>query len=164
MFFAILFLPLISAILCGLFANKYGFLGSQNISIFIIFCTWILSLFIFYEITILQSIVSIKLYNWILIDIFSIYFGLLFDPLSGTMIFVICTISGLVHLYSISYMSHDPYISRFLSYLSLFTFFMLVLVTADNFIQLFIGWEGVGLCSYLLLIFDLLELLQIKLR
>src|SRR3989338_4029624 len=67
------------------------------------------------------------------------------------MLIVVTTISFFVHLYSISYMGHDPHLQRFLSYLSLFTFFMLILVTADNFLQLFVGWEGVGLASYLLI-------------
>jgi NADH:ubiquinone oxidoreductase subunit 5 (subunit L)/multisubunit Na+/H+ antiporter MnhA subunit len=69
------------------------------------------------------------------------------------MLIVVTFISSLVHLYSTEYMSHDPHLPRFMSYLSLFTFFMLILVTADNFIQLFVGWEGVGLCSYLLINF-----------
>lgn len=69
------------------------------------------------------------------------------------MLIVVTTISFFVHLYSISYMGHDPHLQRFLSYLSLFTFFMLILVTADNFLQMFVGWEGVGLASYLLISF-----------
>jgi NADH:ubiquinone oxidoreductase subunit 5 (subunit L)/multisubunit Na+/H+ antiporter MnhA subunit len=69
------------------------------------------------------------------------------------MCIVVTFISCLVHLYSTEYMSHDPHLPRFMSYLSLFTFFMLILVTADNFIQMFVGWEGVGLCSYLLINF-----------
>ena len=69
------------------------------------------------------------------------------------MCFTVTLISTLVHLYSTSYMSHDPHQPRFMAYLSLFTFFMLMLITADNFIQLFLGWEGVGLCSYLLINF-----------
>jgi NADH:ubiquinone oxidoreductase subunit 5 (subunit L)/multisubunit Na+/H+ antiporter MnhA subunit len=77
----------------------------------------------------------------------------MFDSLTAVMCAVVTFISCLVHLYSTEYMSHDPHLPRFMSYLSLFTFFMLILVTADNFIQMFIGWEGVGLCSYLLINF-----------
>lgn len=69
------------------------------------------------------------------------------------MLILITTVSALVHIYSTGYMSDDPHIPRFMSYLSLFTFLMIVLVTSDNYIQLFIGWEGVGLCSYLLINF-----------
>jgi len=67
------------------------------------------------------------------------------------MVFVVSVVSAMVHVYSVGYMSHDPHIPRFMAYLSLFTFFMLALVTADNFVQMFFGWEGVGLCSYLLI-------------
>lgn len=153
MYILILILPILNAIISGLFTRWLGTKSNIIFSIILSNITWLLSLYIFYEIMICQTIISIKLYNWILIDIYSINFGLLFDGLTSSMILVVCTISGLVHLYSINYMSHDPYLSRFLSYLSFFTFFMLVLVTADNFIQLFIGWEGVGLCSYLLINF-----------
>lgn len=94
--------------------------------------------FIFYEVCICQAVVSLKLYNWFLLDLYSVEIGLLYDTVSVTMIVVITTISFFVHLYSTAYMSHDPYLSRFMSYLSFFTFFMLVLVTSDNFVQLFI--------------------------
>lgn len=75
------------------------------------------------------------------IDIYTITIGLLFDSLSSSMIIVVTTISMFVHLYSAAYMSHDPYIIRFMSYLSIFTFFMLMLITSDNFLQFFMGWE-----------------------
>ena len=77
----------------------------------------------------------------------------MFDTLTVSMCVIVTFISSLVHLYSIEYMSHDPHLPRFMSYLSLFTFFMLILVTADNFVQMFVGWEGVGLASYLLINF-----------
>ena len=90
---------------------------------------------------------------WVYSEILNINWGFLFDGLTVTMCVIVTFISFLVHYYSIEYMSHDPHLPRFMSYLSLFTFFMLILVTADNFIQMFIGWEGVGLCSYLLINF-----------
>ena len=76
---------------------------------------------------------------------------MLIDPLSAVMLVVVTSVSSLVHIYSIGYMSHDPHKPRFMAYLSLFTFAMLMLVTSDNFVQLFFGWEGVGLCSYFLI-------------
>jgi NADH:ubiquinone oxidoreductase subunit 5 (subunit L)/multisubunit Na+/H+ antiporter MnhA subunit len=82
-----------------------------------------------------------------------VFWGFLFDSLTATMLIVVTFVSTLVHLYSAGYMSEDPHIPRFMSYLSLFTFFMLMLVTADNYVQLFLGWEGVGLASYLLINF-----------
>ena len=79
--------------------------------------------------------------------------GFMFDSLTVVMLVVVTCVSSLVHLYSTEYMGGDPHLPRFMSYLSLFTFFMLILVTADNFLQMFVGWEGVGLCSYLLINF-----------
>ena len=90
---------------------------------------------------------------WVTCGCIKISWGFLFDSLSISMLLMISIISCLVHIYSIGYMGEDPHLSRFLSYLSLFTFFMFILVTSDNFIQLFLGWEGVGLCSYLLINF-----------
>jgi len=79
------------------------------------------------------------LFDWAVLDFFSVSFGLLFDNVTAIMLLIITCISFFVHLYSLEYMSHDPHLNRFISYLSLFTFFMLMLVTADNFLQLFIG-------------------------
>jgi NADH:ubiquinone oxidoreductase subunit 5 (subunit L)/multisubunit Na+/H+ antiporter MnhA subunit len=139
MYILILIFPLIGFILSGLFGRYFGRDGSAYLSTLSLFLTLILSIIFFYEICLCKSVINIKLYNFILLDIFSIDIGFLFDTVSVTMIFVISTISFFVHLYSIIYMSHDPHLSRFMSYLSLFTFFMLVLVTSDNFFQLFLG-------------------------
>jgi NADH-quinone oxidoreductase subunit L len=106
-----------------------------------------------YEIFFSQNIVSVSLYELCKISDISIQIGLLFDSLTAIMLLVVIGISSVVHIFTAGYMSHDPYIVRFYSYLGLFTFFMLVLVTADNFLQLFVGWEGVGVCSYLLINF-----------
>jgi NADH-quinone oxidoreductase subunit L len=102
------------------------------------------------------------LYNWIVLDYSKIVIGFLFDSLTSVMLLIITSISFFVHLYSIGYMSHDPHLNRFMSYLSLFTFFMLILVTSDNFLQLFLGWEGVGICSYLLINFWFTRILANK--
>lgn len=80
-------------------------------------------------------------------------FGLQIDVISSVMLIVVTSVSSLVHIYSTGYMKGDPHVPRFMAYLSLFTFLMIVLVTSDNYLQLFIGWEGVGVCSYLLINF-----------
>jgi NADH-quinone oxidoreductase subunit L len=100
-----------------------------------------------------KNIVNVNLYELFKVSDISIQIGFLFDSLTAIMLLVVIGISSVVHIFTAGYMSHDPYIVRFYSYLGLFTFFMLVLVTADNFLQLFVGWEGVGVCSYLLINF-----------
>jgi len=96
---------------------------------------------------------SITIGSWILSDLLEVNWVFAIDALTYTMLLVVLAVSTLVHLYSTEYMSEDPHTTRFISYLSLFTFFMLVLVTSNNFVSLFLGWEGVGLCSYLLISF-----------
>ena len=132
MYILILILPLFGFILAGCFGFFFGRLGSAFLTTLNLFLTFLLSIFVFYEVFLCQSTVSIKLFNWVLLDIFNISLGLLFDPLSSFMIVIVSSISMFVHLYSTAYMSHDPHLSRFMSYLSLFTFFMLILVTADT--------------------------------
>jgi NADH-quinone oxidoreductase subunit L len=139
MYITILFLPLLSFIIIGLLGRVLGRTICKLLVILCIFSTFLLSLFIFYEIGLSQSIVEIELYSWLILHENLLNFGLLFDSLTCIMILVISFISFIVHLYSLDYMEHDPYLCRFLSYLSLFTFFMEFLVTADNFLQLFIG-------------------------
>lgn len=153
MYLILIFLPLFSFITAGLFGRFLGPHGSSIITVCCLFITFCCSLFGFYEVGFGKSQVYIKLTTWIDCGVFNIDWGFLFDSLTVTMCCVVTFISFLVHLYSTEYMSHDPHLSRFLSYLSLFTFFMLILVTADNFVQMFVGWEGVGLCSYLLINF-----------
>ena len=118
-----------------------------------VFFSFVCSLFAFYDVALCASPVYIKCADWFFCELFDASWGFWFDTLTVVMLIVITSISTLVHLYSISYMAGDPHIPRFMSYLSIFTFFMLMLVTADNFIQMFLGWEGVGLASYLLINF-----------
>ena len=117
------------------------------------FLSFLISLFAFYEVALIGCFVYIKLTTWISSEVLNVDWGFMFDSLTVSMCVVVTFISFVVHLYSTEYMSHDPHLPRFMSYLSLFTFFMLILISADNFLQLFVGWEGVGLCSYLLINF-----------
>jgi len=153
MYLILVFLPLSGAFISGLFGKKLGSKGSVFLTVTFLFFTFFISCFIFYEVSLTGSPVYIKLTTWIDSELFNVDWGFFFDTLTSVMCCVVTFISALVHLYSSEYMSHDPHLPRFMSYLSLFTFFMLILITADNFIQMFVGWEGVGLCSYLLINF-----------
>ena len=153
MYLLLIFLPLIGSLTAGFFGNIVGSKGSMFLTVICLLFSFFISLFIFYEVIFMNCCVYIKLSVWIDSEIFNVDWGFLFDSLTAIMCCVVTFVSCLVHIYSTEYMSHDPHISRFMSYLSLFTFFMLILVTGDNFIQLFVGWEGVGLCSYLLINF-----------
>ena len=153
MYLILVFLPLISSISAGLFGRYLGPKGSSITTVTLLFCTFFTATFAFYEVALLGSPVYIKLSPWINSEVLNVDWGFLFDSLTVTMCCIVTFVSSLVHLYSTEYMAHDPHLSRFMSYLSLFTFFMLILVTADNYIQMFVGWEGVGLCSYLLINF-----------
>jgi NADH-ubiquinone oxidoreductase chain 5 len=153
MYLLIIFMPLISAIMAGFFGKYLGSLGSAKITTYGVLSSCFFSYLAFYEVGLLGSPCYITMFTWIESEIFFSNWGFLFDSLTVIMLVVVTSVSTLVHIYSIEYMSNDPHRSRFMAYLSLFTFFMLILVTADNFIQMFVGWEGVGLCSYLLINF-----------
>nr|QJS34679.1 NADH dehydrogenase subunit 5 [Tylopathes sp. n. NB-2020] len=153
MYILVVLAPLIGALTSGLFGRKIGEKGAGVLTsgCLIISLSW--STLIFYETTLNSSTTYIKLWRWLDSDLLTTYFGLQFDSLTATMLLVVTMVSTLVHVFSTAYMCGDPHLPRFMSYLSLFTFLMIVLVTSDNYPQLFIGWEGVGLCSYLLINF-----------
>ena len=153
MYLLLVFLPLIGSCCAGLFGRKLGPYGTSCVTVTCLLITFFLSLFAFYEVSLLGCCVYIKFVPWINSELLNVDWGFLFDSLTVVMCCVVTFVSSIVHLYSTEYMAHDPHLPRFMSYLSLFTFFMLILVTADNFIQMFVGWEGVGLCSYLLINF-----------
>nr|QRG31965.1 NADH dehydrogenase subunit 5 [Pseudosuberites sp. CY-2021] len=153
MYILVLFLPLLSAIISGLFGRKIGTKGAGVLTSSCMVISALVSCCIFYETVLNSSAAYVKLWRWFDSELFTAYFGLHFDSLTATMLIVVTSVSALVHIYSTGYMSGDPHIPRFMSYLSLFTFLMIVLVTSENYVQLFIGWEGVGLCSYLLINF-----------
>ena len=111
----------------------------------------VLSTFVFYDVVVAGNVGTIDLFRWIKSGAFEVFWALKMDTLTAVMLLVVSVVSAIIHVYSIGYMHHDPGIPRFMAYLSLFTFFMLMLVTADNLVQLFFGWEGVGLSSYLLI-------------
>jgi len=148
--YAAIFLPLIGSIV-SYFGKRLGNLFSQIFSCLMVTISAILSFFIFYDGIINDNYGNYLIFEWINSGNLNVNWSIKIDPLSSIMIMVVTSVSALVHIYSIGYMSHDPHKPRFMSYLSLFTFSMLCLVVSDNFLQLFFGWEGVGLCSYLLI-------------
>lgn len=151
MYLLVIFLPLLSAIFSGFFGFYVGQKGSSIISVISLFFSAFLSYVIAFEILFLNSSCYLVFFNWS--ELLNLKWSFLFDGITSVMLCVVLTVSALVHLYSVEYMKGDPHLSRFMSFLSLFTFFMLLLVTSANYIQLFLGWEGVGLCSYLLISF-----------
>lgn len=153
MYLLVVILPFFGTLFAGLGGKFLGSLGAGRITLTCVATSFLISLFIFYEVALHQSPCIITLNPWITTETTILNWGFLFDSLTCVMLIVITSISSLVHLYSIEYMSKDPHVARFMSYLSFFTFFMLILVSADNFLQMFVGWEGVGLCSYLLINF-----------
>jgi NADH:ubiquinone oxidoreductase subunit 5 (subunit L)/multisubunit Na+/H+ antiporter MnhA subunit len=153
MYILVVFLPLFGFLLVSLLGNYFGRKGSVFITTIFIFFSFLFSLVIFYEIVLSHCIILINFFTWMDVNGLLVSFCFLFDSLTSVMLVVVTSISLLVHFYSIDYMRYDPHISRFMGYLSLFTFFMLILVTSNNFVQMFMGWEGVGLASYLLINF-----------
>nr|AGH24444.1 NADH dehydrogenase subunit 5 [Reclinomonas americana ATCC 50284] len=153
MYLLIVFLPLLGSITAGFFGRSLGKQGAAIITTSCVALSSLFSMVAFYEVGLCGSPCYIRLFNWIDSEMLHASWGFLFDSLTVVMLIVVTIVSSLVHLYSVGYMSHDPHLPRFMSYLSLFTFFMLMLVTGDNFVQMFLGWEGVGLCSYLLINF-----------
>jgi NADH:ubiquinone oxidoreductase subunit 5 (subunit L)/multisubunit Na+/H+ antiporter MnhA subunit len=139
MYLLVLFCPLIACIFSLFFGRFIGSKGVSFMTTFSLFISLICSLFIFYEVGLSGSTCIIKLYKWVDLGYFFVDIVFFFDVVTCVMLVVVTFISFLVHMYSIEYMGYDPCLNRFMSYLSLFTFFMLLLVTADNFIQMFIG-------------------------
>jgi len=153
MYLSIITLPLLGSIVSGFFGRKVGVSGAQIITCLSVIIPTILAIIAFFEVGFNNIPVSIYLFRWIDSEWFNITWSFHFDSLTVSMLIPVLIISSLVHIYSISYMSSDPHIQRFFSYLSLFTFMMIVLVTANNYLLMFVGWEGVGVCSYLLVSF-----------
>jgi len=153
MYLAIIVLPLLGATVSGFLGRKTGVQGAQIITCSSIIITTLLSIIAFIEVGINNIPVLILIFRWVDSESLNILWGFYFDSLTVSMLIPVLIVSLLVHVYSIGYMSHDPHNQRFFSYLSLFTFMMIVLVTSNNFLLMFVGWEGVGICSYLLVSF-----------
>ena len=147
----IVFGPLIASFIAGVFGNYIGHRVAQILTTGAVVLSAILSWIVFFDVTGNGNTYTIEVLTWMSVANFDVSWAIKIDSLSAVMLVVVNSVSALVHIYSWGYMSHDPHRARFFSYLSLFTFAMLSLVTADNFLQLFFGWEGVGLASYLLI-------------
>lgn len=145
------FLPLFAFVIAFLFGKTIGDRGAQIVTCSALIASAIISVILFNDVVLHHHAHVIPLINWISVGSFNVEWALRIDQLSVVMMCVITIVSACVHVYSVGYMSHDPDKARFMSFLSLFTFAMLMLVTSDNLIQLFFGWEGVGLASYLLI-------------
>src|SRR5690349_8019497 len=148
---AAVFLPLLGAFIAGFFGRWVGDRGAQIVTCAGVGIAAIFGVLLFVQVALNGQNVSTDLATWIDTGDLQVQWALRFDALSAVMVAVVTVVSAMVHIYSVGYMAHDKGIPRFMAYLSFFTFFMLMLVTADNFVQMFFGWEGVGLCSYLLI-------------
>ena len=153
MYLTLITLPLLGSIVSGFFGRKVGVKGSHIITCTSVILTTILAIFSFLEVGINNISVYINLFRWIDSESLNVSWGFIFDSLTVSMLIPVLVVSSLVHIYSIGYMSNDPHNQRFFSYLSLFTFMMIILVTSNNYLLMFVGWEGVGVCSYLLVNF-----------
>ena len=151
MAYLLVFLPLVASFIVGIFGRFIGDKISQLITCSFVLISSALSIYIFSDVAINSNTYNLKIFNWITSGGLVLNWSINIDTLTSVMLVVVTSVSALVHVYSVGYMSHDPDKPRFMSYLSLFTFMMLMLVTSDNFLQLFFGWEGVGLASYLLI-------------
>ena len=159
---AIVFLPLVGALIAGLLGRTIGHRPSEFITTGLLIISAVLSWVVFLPVAFggglmggavdgETTVLKIEIMRWIQVGDMDLRWVLRVDTLTAIMLVVVNTVSSLVHVYSIGYMADDPHRSRFFAYLSLFTFAMLMLITADNFLQMFFGWEGVGLASYLLI-------------
>ena len=153
MYLSIIILPLLNFVFCGLYGRFVGRKGVLQLSVILLIISFIISLYKLILNIKLNDVYYITIINWLDNGLLYVDWGFMFDILTLSMLTMISFISLMVHIYSGGYMQSDPYLIRFISYLSLFTFLMFILISSDNLIQLFLGWEGVGLCSYLLISF-----------
>ena len=153
MYLTLIILPLLGSIISGFFGRKVGVKGSHLITCSLVIITTLLAILAFIEVGYNNIPVTIDVARWIDTESLYVLWSFRYDSLTVSMLIPVLIVSSLVHIYSISYMSSDPHNQRFFSYLSLFTFMMIILVTGNNYLIMFVGWEGVGVCSYLLINF-----------
>jgi len=151
MFSTIVFAPLAGAIIAGFFGRLIGVRGAQAVTCGLMLLSAVLSGMAFVQVALGGQPQHVMVMTWIASGDFKLDWAFKIDTLTAVMLVVVTWVSTIVHIYSVGYMSHDKHPQRFMAYLSLFTFAMLMLVTADNLVQMFFGWEGVGLASYLLI-------------
>ncbi|MGE0613030.1 MAG: NADH-quinone oxidoreductase subunit L, partial [Hyphomicrobiales bacterium] len=151
MYQAIVFLPLLGALIAGLFGRLIGARASEVVTSTFLVISAVLSWIALFQVGFNGETARIEILSWIASGELEVSWALRIDTLTAVMLVVVNSVSSLVHVYSIGYMHDDPHRPRFFAYLSLFTFAMLMLVTSDNLLQMFFGWEGVGLASYLLI-------------
>jgi NADH-quinone oxidoreductase subunit L len=149
--YLVVFPPLLGAIVAGLFGHWIGAKASMAVTIILMMVSAVCAVILFFLVGIDGNEIHSVLFTWIDSGSLDVTWAIHYDSLTAIMCAVVSVVSAAIHVYSVGYMDHDPHKQRFFAYLSLFTFFMLTLVMADNLVQLFFGWEGVGLCSYLLI-------------
>jgi len=152
MVLVLVFMPLLG-FFCGSLLGRYLGLGASFLTVFFTLISFFISFTLFVQTLLINKVLLLTISPWIYSDTLQLDWSFCFDSLTCVLLVIVTFISSLVHLYSTEYMEFDPHLPRFMSYLSLFTFFMLILVTANTFLQLFVGWEGVGVSSYLLINF-----------
>ena len=151
-FKAIVFLPLTGFLIAGIGGNALGAKATEYVTSGFMIIAAVLSWIVFFDVAMGETeLLKVSVLTWIQSGGFDVEWAFRVDTLTAVMLVVVNSVSTLVHIYSIGYMHHDPHRPRFFAYLSLFTFAMLMLVTSDNLLQMFFGWEGVGLASYLLI-------------
>ena len=151
MYQTLVFAPLVGFLIAGIFGNQLGARASEIVTTALLFLSAALAWVAFFKVGYGHQSTHVEIANWITSGDLKVNWAFRIDTLTAVMLVVVCSVSALVHLYSIGYMHEDESRPRFFAYLSLFTFAMLMLVTADNLVQMFFGWEGVGLASYLLI-------------
>ena len=139
MYLVIIVLPLLGSIASGFFGRKIGVTGSHIITCSSVILTTILAMIAFFEVGFNNIPVTINVARWVDVEALNVLWNFKFDSLTVSMLLPVLIVSSLVHVYSISYMSHDPHNQRFFSYLSLFTFMMIILVTGNNYLLMFVG-------------------------